>query len=147
MQRYHRPLITTSKKTLAASDLGNRYEELSQGVNPLTKANLSLSDDKYTEFLEISNQLAGLFPTLVSGYDSQGNALLTLGNGAQSATDQLNSLLEMQRQMAHVEISNNLQTSFDGATAQVEKLTKQISDLQSSKAETDETANSLQIPH
>ncbi len=131
------------QKTLAASDLGNRYEELSQGVNPLTKANLSLSDDKYTEFLEISNQLAGLFPTLVSGYDSQGNALLTLGNGAQSATDQLNSLLEMQRQMAHVEISNNLQTSFDGATAQVEKLTKQISDLQSSKAETDETANSF----
>ncbi|MEE0418750.1 MAG: hypothetical protein UDG86_01730 [Lachnospiraceae bacterium] len=45
--------------------------------------------------------------------------------------------------MAHVEISNNLQTSFDGATAQVEKLTKQISDLQSSKAETDETANSF----
>lgn len=36
------------------------------------------------EFLSISNELADVFPDLVFGYDAQGNALLDLGDNANS---------------------------------------------------------------
>ena len=77
----------------------------SEGVNKFTNENKSLSTEEYQDYLDISNQLAELFPELVSGYDEQGNALLSLGDGAQSATEQLQGLLDVQRQIANTDMA------------------------------------------
>ena len=45
---------------------GKKYAELAQGVNQLTGKNISLSDDEYKEFLDVSNQLAEVFPQLTN---------------------------------------------------------------------------------
>lgn len=50
-------------------EAGNKYAKLAQGVNQLTGKNISLSDDEYKEFLDVSNQLAEVFPQLTKGYD------------------------------------------------------------------------------
>ena len=72
-------------KTLSdiISNNKDKFLKLSQGVDSFSK-NLSLSKEDYAEYLSISNQLADVAPSLVSGYDEQGNALLSIGSNATS---------------------------------------------------------------
>ena len=86
----------------------DRYVELSQGVDNATNQNLSLTTDQYSEFLSISKQLAETFRSLVTGYDSQGNALLSLSGNADDTSASLEKLLEQERRLADFKISQNL---------------------------------------
>lgn len=64
------------KKTV--EELASSYEKLSKGVDKATNTNLSLSDEDYQSYLDITNQLAEAFPTLQKTLDDNGNAILTL---------------------------------------------------------------------
>lgn len=69
--------------------MAKKYAELAQEVKNLGKASQSqgtLSNDEYSEFLEISNQLADLFPRLTVGYDDNGNAILNLNGSVKTIT-------------------------------------------------------------
>lgn len=60
-------------------EVKQRYAELAQGVGDLGKATQNqgtLTTDDYKDFLDISNQLSDLFPTLTQGYDDNGNAII-----------------------------------------------------------------------
>lgn len=114
----------------AVESLGDTYEELSRGINKFDNSNVSLSDEEYQSYLDISNKLAEMFPSLVSGYDSQKNAILSLGEGAESASEQLQHLLDVSAQMANIEIGDNIQAVFDGVVAQAEKSRNTIEDLE-----------------
>lgn len=114
----------------AIQALGEKYDELSAGVNRFDNSNLSLDDSQYQNFLDISNQLAELFPSLVSGYDSQGNAILNLGNGAESTTEQLRDLLDVQTALANSDIGEQLQDAFDGIIASSQKYDKEKGSLE-----------------
>lgn len=85
--------LQSSKKTI--DDVSDSYEKLSQGVNPTTNDNITLSNDEYKEYIDIVNQIADTFPTLVSGYDAQGNAILSCAG----SVDKLNA--------AYKEMANN----------------------------------------
>lgn len=74
------------------SENTERFLELSKGVDKFSR-NLSLSEDDYKEYLLISNKLAELSPSLVNGYDEQGNALLTIGDNAEQTNEKLESFL------------------------------------------------------
>ena len=102
----------TKKSTV--DQYAGRYDELVAGVNRRTNENASLSNEEYKEFLEISSNIASLFPELISGYDSQGRAILNLGGSAGSATEQLAQLLDQERLLADFKIAKNLQDAFDG---------------------------------
>ena len=69
----------------AITSVADKYTELAKGVNSKTNANMSLSDEDYQTYLDLSSQLATLYPQLQSGLDSQGNAMLNLGTNAKSA--------------------------------------------------------------
>ena len=59
------------------NNVKDRYTELAQSVEDLGKASQSrekLSNDEYSEFLDLSNLLADAFPQLTKGYDD--NAIL-----------------------------------------------------------------------
>ena len=45
----------------------DKYAKLAQGVDQITGKNKTLSTEKYSEFLDVSNQLEGMFPLLVTG--------------------------------------------------------------------------------
>lgn len=67
--------------------LTESYEKLSKGVNTATNENLTLSTDDYKEYLDTCNQIADMYPELISGYDAQGNAILSLKGNVQGLTD------------------------------------------------------------
>ena len=72
-----------------------RYAELAQGVDQLTGKNVTLSDDEYKEFLNLSNQLAKLFPSLTKNYDDNGNAIVDLTGDVNSIVSSLDVLFKM----------------------------------------------------
>ena len=133
----------------AVESLAEKYAELSDGVDKFSNENVALSNDDYQNFLDISNQLADLFPSLVSGYDSNGNAILNLGSNAETSTEQLNTLLEAERNAAHFEIAENIQSEYEGivekskqSQKKIDNYNKKIEDL---KLEADSLSNGLPV--
>lgn len=97
------------------SDSAKRYAELAQSVDQLSGKNLSLNDDDYKEFLDLSNQLAEVFPTLSRHYNENGQAILDLSGNANTIVDSLNNLIEAERNLKNQEIVNKLPTIYKNA--------------------------------
>lgn len=57
----------------------SRYEELADGVDSLGR-NVSLTDDEFAEYNSLTNEIADMFPTLVTGYTDTGDAILSCKN-------------------------------------------------------------------
>ena len=108
----------------AVSNLANRYSELHKGVSS-DNTNASLSNNQYQEYLDISNQLADIFPSIYAGLDSNGNSLLNLGNNASTASEQLQQVIEDEKTLANVKIGESINDSFKGAFAQSKEYSKQ----------------------
>lgn len=68
-------------------ELSDRYAELSKGVNLSNNQNLTLTNEEYSEYLSICNDIANIYPRLVSGYDAQGNAILKLKGNVEQLTE------------------------------------------------------------
>ena len=90
--------LQTQQKTV--KDSAKRFAELSQGIDQLTGKNVSLTEDDYQEFLNISNQLAEVFPSLTKHYDENGNAIVDLNGDVNTIVGSLNSLLEVEEKLA-----------------------------------------------
>ena len=114
----------------AIDSIANKYVELSNGVNKLNNENKSLSTDEYQSYIDLSNQLSEQFPSLVSGYDAQGNAILNLGSSADTAAASLKNLYDAQMLSAHVDVGDNLDDVYDGIIAQIDKYESNNADLQ-----------------
>lgn len=114
----------------AIDSIAQKYVELRNGINQTDNSNKFLSEEDYQSYLDISNQLADQFPSLVSGYDAQGNAILNLGNNASTAASQLTELYNASMLSANVEIGNNLQDNYKGTIAQVQNYQNQIDSWQ-----------------
>lgn len=118
--------INTTAK--AIDSLAEKYTKLHLGVKA-DGSNSTLSTDEYSEFLNISNQLADLFPSLKVGTDEQGNALLNLGTNASATARQLQDLVDVQKTLTHSEIVDNANDSYAGMMEQIKDYNNQISDL------------------
>ena len=79
------------------SSMVNRYAKLSKGVDNLGR-NVSLTADEYSEYQSIVNKIAEQIPSLVSGYDSQGNALLSCKGNVEELTAAYEKLIHAQNQ-------------------------------------------------
>ena len=75
MSAYEEASQKASQYKKEIEDLIPTYEKLSKGVNQYGK-NVSLTDDEFKEYIDTTNKLAEMFPELVSGWDSEGNAIL-----------------------------------------------------------------------
>ena len=115
----------------------NRYLELRKGTVNTSRglSNKTLSTDEFAEFVSLNNQLAEQFPQLVSGYDSQGNALLTLSSNAESATNSLQSLLDKEKEISDFKISEELSSFAEGTLFSIETLQNDIEKLSNQKEE------------
>lgn len=70
----------------AVADLKDEYASLMKGVSQYNNLNISLSTEDYERYLELTNQIAEMYPDLVKGYDAQGNAILNLQGNIQNLT-------------------------------------------------------------
>ena len=108
-----------SIKTLG--DLEEEFNQLSKGVNSLG-TNVNLTEEEFERYHEITAIIADKIPTLVKGYDDQGNAIIKLTGNVNSLTEAYKS---MQEQQAHTQY---YATDEDGTriTAGVFKNTQNI---------------------
>ena len=75
--------LSSNKKTI--DSISGDYEKLSAGVDGLGN-NISLTTDEYTRYNEIVNQIADMFPQMVSGYTAEGNAILSTKGNVEALT-------------------------------------------------------------
>jgi len=76
--------------------IAKKLEKLKPGVHAFTNENLTLTNEDYQEYLDLNNKIAEQFPSLIQGWDDQGNAILTIGSNADDTKTKLLSLLEVQ---------------------------------------------------
>lgn len=107
------------EKAEAVESSGETYAKLREKVG-VNNQNISLTTDEYSQFIAINNQLADMFPSLVAGYDAQGNAILSLGSNADETSDKLQNLLEQEKNLTNFKTSENLQTAFEGTMEQIQ---------------------------
>lgn len=110
----------------AIDSIGKKYTEFKNGIDRSTNKNIGLSDSDYQSYLDLSNQLAEQFPTLVSGYDAQGNAMLNLGSNAEIATAKIKELYDAQMLSANVKIGEQLDDNYKGVVTQIDKYQGEI---------------------
>lgn len=79
------------------SSMVSKYAKLSKGVDGLGR-NVSLTAEEYSEYQGIVNKIADQIPSLVSGYDSQGNALLSCKGNVEELTAAYEKLIHAQNQ-------------------------------------------------
>lgn len=88
------------------------YEKLSKGIDALGR-NVSLTDEEFQEYNSLTNEIAEMFPTLVTGYTNTGDAILSCKNNV----DLLTQAYEDQKQAAQDAVFQNSQTLFKGFKA------------------------------
>ena len=86
----------------------SRYEQLAKGVDALGR-NVSLTADEYSEYLDITGQIAETFPSLIKGYDSQGNAILSCKSNVEQLTEAYNEMAKA----ANNEVISNANDIFE----------------------------------
>lgn len=73
----------------------SKYERLSKGVNALGE-NVSLTADEYSEYKSIVDTIAGQIPSLVTGYNSQGDAILSCAGNVDKLSEAYKNLIREQ---------------------------------------------------
>ena len=89
--------LKSSYDTSNESSMISKYEKLSRGVDNLGR-NVSLTSEEYSEYQNIVNSIAEQIPTLVSGYDAQGNALLSVKGNVEEVIEAYEKLIHVQNQ-------------------------------------------------
>lgn len=91
--------------------VSKEFDKLSKGVDNFGN-NLSLTNDEYSRYKEISNELAEINPKLVQGYDDEGNAIINKNNAIKDTI----SLLKEQQKLNASDITSdkNLQKLASG---------------------------------
>ncbi len=110
-------------------NIKQRYAQLAQEVENPGKVNQSrgsLSTDEYAEFLDLSNQLAELFPQLTVNYDENGNAILGLSGNVNTIVDSLNDLVSVRQKLANQEIMKNMPDIWAGFMLDDEEFDKEL---------------------
>lgn len=111
------------------NDTAERFATLAQKVEDLGKLTQNkgmLSTEEYEEFLDLSNQLAGVFPELTKGYDNNGNAILNLSGDVNTIVSSLDDLIDRQKQLANQEIIKKLPDLYSGFTVNVKNAKAEV---------------------
>lgn len=81
----------------SVNKIKNEYYELADGINSYGE-NISLTSTQYERYIELSNEIAQMYPDLVESYDAQGNAILKCKDNVEALnkamTDEKNAYYE-----------------------------------------------------
>ena len=116
-----------AKNKSSFDEAAQSYEKLSSGVNKLTGENISLSTDEYEEYANAANTIANITPSLVSGYDAQGNAILDTTGKVEDLTQAYNDLIIAENN----KYLNGDGENFEGFTSVIEDFQNDMNNLTS----------------
>lgn len=112
---WEETLESQNKAQQSIKDYGEEYIQLRKGVDQVTGRNISLSSEEYQRYSELTKELAGNFPDLITGWDAQGNAILGNIDKVERLTEAYNSLAEAQRQAFRTSPENGAADIITGA--------------------------------
>jgi hypothetical protein len=118
-----------SNKGEVVKNAGKRYAELAQEVEGLGTAFQSqgkLSTDEYEEFLDLSSQLAEVFPSLRTGVTENGKAILGLNGSVETITSSLENLLKVEQDLANQKILDQAPDIFNNAKRTIDNYTAPV---------------------
>lgn len=90
----------------------SRYKELAAGIDSLGR-NISLTDEEFKEYNSLANEIADMFPELVTGYTETGTAILACKNNM----DLLNQSYEAQKQATQDAVFKKSEALWSGFKA------------------------------
>ena len=124
-------------------ELQEQYTKYASGVKISGNIikNATLSDEDFQAFLDTSNQIANLAPSMIDGWDSEGNAILKFGTDTKEANQQISDYIQLQRDVTHLSIRDNLQDEYKGVVKDAEETGKEISNKKDQKKEADTIAS------
>lgn len=93
----------SNKKTMGAR--AAEYDELARGVDSFGR-NISLSEDDYQKFLDISNNLADAFPELITYTDEAGNRFVGLAGNIGGVTERIEELIKKAQEVTDEKLLN-----------------------------------------
>lgn len=119
---------TISNNLSTLNSMSDRYDELSKGLDAYGR-NVSLSADEYKEYKDIVQQVLEISPSLITGYDEEGNAI---SNKNDLIRESIALMQEEQKQKAIDQVFNekNFVDLFKGATAEYEEAQKSLDDAE-----------------
>lgn len=130
----------------STNNIKKRFAELAQSVDNLGKTNQSrgkLSTEDYNEFLDLSNQLAELFPQLRIGFDDNGNAILDLSGNVDTIVSSLNNLVSVQQKLANQQILEKMPDVWTGYSSDLEGYQNSLKFLEKRTIAVDEAMQNL----
>lgn len=77
MDAYNKGQEDLRNKKSSLDSISAEWHQLSKGVDS-NGNNISLTNDEFARYHELCNKIADILPSTVSGFDSQGNAILNL---------------------------------------------------------------------
>lgn len=105
------------------------FNKLAKGVDNFGN-NLSLTNDEYDRYKDLSNDIAKINPSLIKGYDDEGNAIINKNNAIR---DTIN-LLKEQRKLDTLKMlsEDNIEAVSDGLDAKISDTRKEMNKLANS---------------
>lgn len=99
------------------------FNKLAKGVDNFGN-NLSLTNDEYDRYKDLSNDIAKINPSLIKGYDDEGNAIINKNNAIR---DTIN-LLKEQRKLDTLKMlsEDNIEAISDGLEAKLSDTRKEM---------------------
>ena len=116
LNAYENTQKTLKNQKSTVDELAASYEELSRGVDFGTNKNINLSTTSYQKYLDVCNDIADMYPHLVTGFDAQGNAILSLKGNVDDLTQSYEDAAQANRQAViakNTEIFTTFKNSYD----------------------------------
>lgn len=86
ISKYKEAQETLKSNKATIDEISSDYEKLSKGVDKFGN-NISLSTSEYKRYHEITNKIAEMFPTMIEGFDSEGNAIISAKGDVEALTE------------------------------------------------------------
>lgn len=122
-----------------------KFDKLKSGVDTMGR-NVSLSDDDYSKYLELSNQLAEVFPSLVIRTDEAGNKIVGFGDALGDVVPAIKEMTEAAQKQADAAFvrEENGQSAFGAnVDAAADKIKEVEENRKDSQNNIDEFINSI----
>ena len=97
MSQYKEAQETLKSNKATIDEISSDYEKLSKGVDKFGN-NISLSTSEYERYHEITSKIKNMFPEMISGYDSEGNAIVKTKGDVEALTKAYEEQAQVARQ-------------------------------------------------
>lgn len=97
LDKYNKKIDKNNNKVKQAKKLQEEFNTLSSGVDSNTNENIGLSTSQYERYLAIKKELAKLNGDLVTGYNSEGEALINNNTAIQDTIDKYQKLADQSK--------------------------------------------------